>query len=190
MSSGLNKVMLFGRLGADPEYRATQNGQVVLKLRLATNECYYDRSNNLVEKTEWHSVTVFGARAEALGKILAKGDALFVDGSIRNSSYEKDGITRYRSEVVARDIILGGKNRRVTPAAAASSESVEMMEDPFADLDTPAVAAEPASDNVPFTATTAAPVADPIATVEPAAVEATRKRRRDNGYSRAEEAAF
>lgn len=131
MSNGINRVVLFGNLGADPEVRATQSGQLVLKLRVATNEAYYDKEKNLVERTEWHSVTVFGARAEALGKLLAKGDSLLVEGSIRYSSYEKEGVTRYRSEIVARDICLGG--RRKPPVAVEPAAALEMVEDPFAE---------------------------------------------------------
>lgn len=108
MAEGLNRVMLLGNLGADPELRVTAGGQAVLKLRLATTESYLDRNNTRQEKTEWHSVTIWGKRGEALAKILAKGDRIFVEGGLRTSSYEKDGEKRYRTEVVASNIILGG----------------------------------------------------------------------------------
>lgn len=109
MSEGLNKVMLLGNLGADPELRVTPGGQAVLKLRLATTETYLDRNNTRQERTEWHSVTLWGKRGEALAKFLSKGERLFVEGSIRTSSYEKDGEKRYRTEVVASNVILSGK---------------------------------------------------------------------------------
>jgi single stranded DNA-binding protein len=112
MSNGTNRVTLFGNLGADPELRVTQAGQMVLRLRVATNEAYYDKEHKLVERTDWHDVVVFGSRAEALARILAKGEALFVYGSIRYSSYEKEGVTRYRTEIVARDVGLSGKGKR------------------------------------------------------------------------------
>jgi single-strand DNA-binding protein len=108
MAEGLNRVMLLGNLGADPELRVTAGGQAVLKLRLATTESYLDRNNTRQEKTEWHSVTIWGKRGEALAKILTKGDRIFVEGGLRTSSYEKDGEKRYRTEVVASNIILGG----------------------------------------------------------------------------------
>lgn len=147
MSSGINRVVLFGNLGADPELRTTNAGQLVLKLRVATNDAYYDKSNTLVERTEWHNVTMFGNRAEPLAKILAKGDALLVEGSIHYSSWEKDGVTRYRSEVIARDVCLATRRRGQT--LTAPPEPVEMLEDPFAYNEpageTPAAAeAEPA----------------------------------------------
>jgi single-strand DNA-binding protein len=111
MAEGLNRVMLLGNLGADPELRVTPGGQAVLKLRLATNESYLDRNNVRQERTEWHRVTVWGRRAEALGKILTKGDSLFIEGRIQTSSYEKNGEKRYSTEVVANNIILSGGGR-------------------------------------------------------------------------------
>ena len=78
MAEGLNKVLLLGNLGADPELRVTPGGQAVLKLRLATTETYLDRNNTRQERTEWHSVTVWGKRGEALAKFLKKGERLFV----------------------------------------------------------------------------------------------------------------
>lgn len=111
MAEGLNRVMLLGNLGADPELRVTSGGQAVLKLRLATTETYLDRNNTRQERTEWHSVTLWGKRGEALAKFLTKGDRLFVEGRIQTSSYEKDGDKRYRTEIVATNVILSGGGR-------------------------------------------------------------------------------
>jgi single-strand DNA-binding protein len=111
MPEGLNRVTLLGHLGADPELRVTPGGQAVLKLRLATNETYLDRSNVRQERTEWHRVTVWGRRAEALGKILQKGDLLCVEGRLQTSTYEKNGEKRYSTEVVAINIVLPGSGR-------------------------------------------------------------------------------
>jgi single-strand DNA-binding protein len=101
--------MLLGNLGADPELRVTPSGQSVLKLRLATTESYLDKTNTRQERTEWHSVTVWGKRGEALSKILGKGSSIFVEGSLRTSSYEKEGVKHYRTEVNANNIILAGR---------------------------------------------------------------------------------
>lgn len=110
MADGLNRVMLLGNLGADPELRMTGGGQAVLKMRLATSESYLDRNKVRQEKTEWHNVVVWGKRAEALSKFLTKGTRLFVEGGLRTSSYEdRDGNKRYRTEVVANNIILAGR---------------------------------------------------------------------------------
>src|SRR5688500_18312083 len=111
MAEGLNKVMLLGNLGADPELKVTQGGQSVLKLRLATTESYLDRNNTRQERTEWHRVTLWGKRAEALAKFLTKGERIFVEGRSSPSSYEKDGEKRYSTEVVANNIILAGRGK-------------------------------------------------------------------------------
>lgn len=111
MADGLNRVMLLGNLGADPELRMTSGGQAVLKLRVATAETYLDRNRNRQEKTEWHSVVVWGKRAEALGKILGKGSRIFIEGALRTSSYDdRDGNKRYKTEIVANNIILSGRS--------------------------------------------------------------------------------
>ena len=111
MPEGLNRVMLLGNLGADPELRVTPGGQAVLKLRLATNESYLDKNNVRQERTEWHRVTVWGRRAEALGKFLQKGDSLFIEGRLQTSSYDKNGEKRYSTEVIANNIVLPGRGR-------------------------------------------------------------------------------
>lgn len=110
MAEGLNRVMLLGNLGQDPELKMTSGGQAVLKMRLATSESYLDRNRVRQERTEWHSVVVWGKRAEALSKFLGKGSRIFVEGGLRTSSYEdRDGNKRYRTEVVANNIILAGR---------------------------------------------------------------------------------
>ncbi len=122
---GLNRVMLLGNLGADPELRMTGGGQAVLKLRLATTESYLDKSKERQERTEWHSVVVWGKRAEGLGKILKKGDRVFVEGGLRTSSYEKEGEKRYRTEVVAQNIILSGGSSSARPAKSSGGPQTE-----------------------------------------------------------------
>jgi single-strand DNA-binding protein len=111
MAEGLNKVMLLGNLGADPELKMTQGGQSVLKLRLATTETYLDKNQTRQERTEWHSVTMWGKRGEALAKFLTKGERIFVEGSLRTSSYEKNGEKRYSTEINASNIILAGRGK-------------------------------------------------------------------------------
>lgn len=109
MAEGLNRVMLLGNLGADPELRMTSGGQAVLKLRLATSETYMDRDRARQERTEWHNVVIWGKRAEALSKILTKGSRIFVEGGLRTSNYEdREGNKRYRTEIVTSNILLQG----------------------------------------------------------------------------------
>jgi single-strand DNA-binding protein len=117
MAEGLNRVMLLGNLGADPELRYTQGGQAVLNLRLATTESYLDRNKVRQERTDWHNVVVWGKRGEALAKFLAKGSTIFIEGGLRTSSYDdKDGKKRYKTEIHANNIILtGGRGRGGAP---------------------------------------------------------------------------
>ena len=109
MAEGLNRVMLLGNLGADPELRFTQGGQAVLHLRLATTESYLDKDKVRRERTDWHNVTIWGKRGEALGKILTKGSSIFIEGSLRTSSYDnREGQKVYKTEVIANNVILAG----------------------------------------------------------------------------------
>lgn len=108
MAEGVNKVILLGNLGADPDLRSTQGGQSVLRLRLATTERYMDQNKEWKERTEWHNVTVWGKRGEALHRILTKGSTIYVEGGLRTTSYDKDGTKVYKTEVVAQNIVLTG----------------------------------------------------------------------------------
>jgi single-strand DNA-binding protein len=111
MAEGMNRVLLVGNLGADPELRFTQAGQAVLNIRLATTERYMDREKNWQERTDWHAVVVWGKRAEALAKILRKGGQVAIEGGLRTSSYEdRERTKRYKTEVHASNVVLlGGK---------------------------------------------------------------------------------
>ena len=110
MSDGLNKVMLLGNLGADPELRFTQAGQAVLNLRLATTESYLDKDKVRRDRTDWHNVVVWGKRGEALAKILKKGSSIFVEGGLRTDTYDdRDGNKRHKTEIHASNIVLAGR---------------------------------------------------------------------------------
>ena len=109
MAEGLNRVLLLGNLGADPELKMTQGGTAVLKIRLATNERYQDKAGVWQDRTEWHSVVVWSKRAESLHKVLTKGSTIFVEGSLRTTSYEdRDGNKRSKTEISANRVILVG----------------------------------------------------------------------------------
>ena len=124
---GVNKVILIGNLGQDPELRHTSGGDAVLNMRLATSESYLDRSKVRQERTEWHTVVIWGKRAEALSKFLTKGSRVFIEGSLRSSSYDdRDGVKRYKTEIVAEKLtMLGGwkkGNGEKEPVAVAEGE--------------------------------------------------------------------
>ncbi|MBL9021560.1 MAG: single-stranded DNA-binding protein [Myxococcales bacterium] len=133
MSNSINRVVIGGHLGADPELRVTQAGVAILKLRLATNAVHYDASNNLVERTDWHDVTLFGTRAEGLARILKKGEAIVVEGTLRSSTYEREGMKIKRVEIVARDVMLSGKRRgNAGPSIASAPAAMPFEEEPYA----------------------------------------------------------
>jgi single-strand DNA-binding protein len=110
MSEGMNKVYLLGNVGADPELRQTSGGEL-LRLRLATNERWLDKNQERQERVEWHTIILWGKRAAALSRILTKGSRVMVEGNLRTSSYEKDGATRYSTEIRASNIYLAGRAR-------------------------------------------------------------------------------
>jgi single-strand DNA-binding protein len=114
MAEGLNRVTLIGNLGADPELKYTQNGQAVLRLRLATTESYVNRSGERQQRTDWHTVIVWGKRGEALNNILSKGRSICAEGRIQYRQWEdKEGNKRNSTEIVAQNIVLlgGGRGR-------------------------------------------------------------------------------
>jgi single-strand DNA-binding protein len=119
----VNRVILVGNLGKDPEVRFTPNGRAVAKFPVATSERWTDQEGNKQERTEWHNVVVWGKQAETCGQYLAKGRQVFVEGSIRSRQYDdKEGNKRYITEIVARDVrFLGGGGRGATESAAVSA---------------------------------------------------------------------
>ncbi len=113
MAGGVNKVILVGNLGADPDMRYTPSGQGVCELRVATSESWNDKNGQRQERTEWHRIVVWGKRAEVCSKYLAKGRQVFVEGRIQTRTYDdKDGNKRYITEIIANDVqFLGGGGR-------------------------------------------------------------------------------
>ena len=110
MPGGVNKVILVGHLGADPDMRYTPSGQGVCEMRIATSESWNDKNGQRQERTEWHRIVVWGKRAEVCSKYLSKGRQVYVEGRIQTRSYDdKEGNKRYITEVVAQDVqFLGG----------------------------------------------------------------------------------
>jgi single-strand DNA-binding protein len=105
MARGINKVILIGNLGADPETRYTQGGSPVTNFRIATSENWKDKqSGENRERTEWHSCVTFGRLAEIAGEFLRKGSKVYVEGSLRTSSWETDGQTRYKTEIICNEM--------------------------------------------------------------------------------------
>ncbi len=108
MSRSLNKVMLIGNVGNDPEIRSTSSGTRVAKISLATNRSWSDRSGQKQEKTEWHRLTFFGRLVDIVEQWVKKGDRLYVEGRIEYSQTEGEGGTKYWTDVVVNEMVMLG----------------------------------------------------------------------------------
>ena len=107
MSRSLNKVMLIGNVGSDPEIRSTASGSRVAKLSLATNRQFQDRTGQNQEKTEWHRLTFFGRLAEIVEQYVKKGDRLYAEGRIEYSqTQDEQGGTRYWTDIVVNEMVM------------------------------------------------------------------------------------
>ena len=116
----INKVILVGRLGADPEVRYTQEGTMVTNFRLATDEARKDKSGERVSKTEWHRIVTFGKLAEICGNYLSKGRLVYIEGRIQTRSWEdNEGTKRYTTEIVAQNMQM------LEPKGQATDQFVE-----------------------------------------------------------------
>ncbi len=105
MARGINKVILIGHLGQDPQVRHTQENRPVTRLRVATSDSWRDRATGeRRESTEWHTVVCFGPTAEFAEQYLRKGRLIYVEGSLRTSSFEREGVKQYNTEVIARTV--------------------------------------------------------------------------------------
>jgi single-strand DNA-binding protein len=143
----VNKVILIGNLGQDPEVRYTQGGQAVAELRVATNEAWTDKQGQRQERTEWHRVVVWGKSAENCGKFLAKGRSVYVDGRLQTREWnDKEGNKRYTTEIVANDIqFLGGGGAR-----AGGGEPPPLGDEPPSGGGRPASGQSGPDDDIPF----------------------------------------
>lgn len=110
MPKSVNKVILIGNVGKDPEVKYTPSGVALAKFSLATNEKFKDKSGEWQERTEWHNVLAWQRLAEVVGEYVQKGTKLFIEGRLQTSSWEdrNSGEKKYRVEIVARDIVLLG----------------------------------------------------------------------------------
>jgi single-strand DNA-binding protein len=138
--ASVNKVILIGNLGADPETRYLPNGDAVTNIRIATTEAWKDKSGEKQEHTEWHRIAFFGKQAEIAGEYLKKGSPVYVEGRIRTRKWQdKDGQDRYSTEIVAdRMQLLGSRGggadtiaREPAAAAAAQTKPAPRRDDPF-----------------------------------------------------------
>jgi single-strand DNA-binding protein len=110
MKSLRNSVQLIGNLGADPEVKKFDNGKMLARLKVATNETYYNQKGEKVQDTQWHNVTVWGKTAEIAEKYLNKGQEIALEGKLTTNTWEdKEGVKRYSTEIVASELLMLGK---------------------------------------------------------------------------------
>lgn len=109
--NGINKAIIVGTLGADPESRYTPNGTAIASFRVATNEEWNDKqTGEKKSRAEWHRIEAFGKLAEICGEYLKKGSQVYIEGKLRTDEYEKDGVKRYSTKIIANEMqMLGGK---------------------------------------------------------------------------------
>lgn len=151
--ASVNKVILVGNLGRDPEVKYLPSGEPVANITIATSSKYKNKSGEMVEETEWHRVTFFGKLAEIVGQYLRKGRSVYVEGRIKTRKYtDKDGIEKYSTDIIANEMqMLGGRDdqqdsaqqprqpqrqepQRTAPAKTYSSDFSDMDSDiPFRD---------------------------------------------------------
>lgn len=123
----VNKVILIGRTGKDPEIKTFASGNKVASITLATTERYKDRNGEQKEDTEWHSVQAFGKLADVVERYVHKGSLLYVDGKIWTRSYEADGRTIYRTEIVADHIQMLDRPQGNRPALGPDEDLPEFL---------------------------------------------------------------
>lgn len=155
MAKSVNKVILIGNLGKDPELKQTSNGTSVATMTVATNERFKDKSGEWQDKTEWHNVVLWQRLAEIASEYLKKGRSVYVEGRIQTRSWEdKQGQKRYTTEIVASDLVLLGGGRGGEEAGSGgrgSSRGSDFDQSAPAEFDSaPARATEITDDDIPF----------------------------------------
>lgn len=144
----LNKVMIIGRLGADPEQKTLSSGNALTTFNVATSENWKDKDGQKQERTEWHRIVVWGKLAEICGKYLAKGREAFIEGKLQTRSWEdQQGQKKYTTEVVATNVqFIGGQSQQ---SSSDYSNQNDTSNDPFSDF-SPEPDFNNAGDEIPF----------------------------------------
>jgi single-strand DNA-binding protein len=145
MPKSVNKVILVGNVGKDPEVKYSPSGTPIAKFSLATNERFKDRSGEWQERVEWHSIVAWQRLAEIVGEFVVTGSKVYIEGKLQTSSWEdrQSGQTRYRTEIVARDLVL------LSSRGNGTVDSQESHPGPAARQETPTENAEDVED-IPF----------------------------------------
>ena len=159
MAKSVNKVILLGNVGKDPEIRSTPNGTMVANFTLATSDRFQDQGGNWQDRTEWHTLVAFKRTAEIVRDYVKKGTKLYIEGSLRTSSWEdkQTGAKKYRTEIIVNDLsLLSGRDEGsgggggYSRAASSSSSSASFDQRAPAGHDDLAQSAEISDDDIPF----------------------------------------
>jgi single-strand DNA-binding protein len=135
--ASINKVILVGHLGKDPEIRSLESGVKKASFSLATSESYKNKDGQTIEQTEWHNIVAWRGLADIIERYLKKGNMVYIEGKIKSRSYEKDGVKKYITEILADNMVmLGGKREtsasdpgEIPPPAANETEPPHIPED-------------------------------------------------------------
>lgn len=160
MARGVNKVILLGNLGKDPEVKYTQGGMAVAAFSLATTERAKDKEGNWQDRTEWHNVKAFGRTAEVAGEYLKKGRSVYIEGRIHNDSWDdkETGQKKYRTEIIVNDLIMVGGQREggegggsFSGARSGGAKAANNLDQRLPEHDeAPAPAGEITDEDIPF----------------------------------------
>lgn len=124
MQKGVNKVIVLGNVGSDPELTAMPSGDAVATISVATSESWTDKaSGEKKEKTEWHRVVFFKRLAEIVGSWVKRGDKIYIEGRLQTRSWEKDGVKRYSTEIVANEMQMLGNKSSESSGSSATKEA-------------------------------------------------------------------
>ena len=152
--AGINKVILVGRLGRDPEMRYTPDGTAVANFSIATSEEWRDKNTGeKKERTEWHRIVAFRRLGEICGEYLSRGRQVYIEGRLRTRSWEKDGVTRYTTEIEAQTMqMLGGRDDATAPRSQQSGYSSQpaSQSDNYTQQESPPPFPEGPDDDIPF----------------------------------------
>jgi len=152
MAKSVNKVILVGNLGKDPELKHTSGGTAVAKFTLATNDRFKDKDGNWQDRTEWHNITCWARLAEIASEYLKKGRTVYIEGSLRTDSWDdkQSGQKRYQTYVNASDLVLLGGGRGEGSGGPGSSRGSDFDQSGPGEFDSPARATEITDDDIPF----------------------------------------
>ena len=140
--ASVNKVILVGNLGKDPEVRYMPNGEAVANFSIATTENWKDKSGVKQEKTEWHNIVMYRKLAEIAGEYLKKGAPVYIEGKLQTRKWEKDGVTRYSTEIIGDQMQMLGSKAQSNDASDASA--------PASQDNAPQAASDDFSDDIPW----------------------------------------